>query len=116
VLELLGSCDVLIHPSLHDSGGWVCLEAMAAGRPVVCLDLGGPAFLIGEDAGFKVAADDAKGALAGLVTAMLRLAREPHLRASMGAAGRKRVQSEFCWQDKGRALFEIYTTAAAERA
>jgi glycosyltransferase involved in cell wall biosynthesis len=39
----LGECHVLVHPSLHDSGGWVCLEAMAAGRPLLCLDLGGPA-------------------------------------------------------------------------
>ena len=44
VLEKLAECDVLIHPSLHESGGWVCLEAMAAGRPVVCLDLGGPGY------------------------------------------------------------------------
>ena len=43
VLRQLAECDVLVHPSLHDSGGGVCLEAMAAGRPVICLDLGGPA-------------------------------------------------------------------------
>ena len=40
-LAKFGECHVLVHPSLHDSGGWVCVEAMAAGRPVVCLDLGG---------------------------------------------------------------------------
>ena len=39
-LNKLRDCHVLVHPSLHDSGGWVCLEAMAAGRPVICLDLG----------------------------------------------------------------------------
>lgn len=43
VLNLLSQCHVLVHPSLHDSGGWVCMEAMAAGRPVICPDLGGPA-------------------------------------------------------------------------
>ena len=31
----LGDCAVLVHPSLHDSGGAVCAEAMAAGRPVI---------------------------------------------------------------------------------
>ena len=115
VLNLLGECDVLVHPSLHDSGGWVCLEAMAAGRPVICLDLGGPAFLIGEDAGFKVRARDTQGALEGLTTAMLRLAGDSDLRARMGEAGRTRVQTEYCWKSKGRALFEIYRTIAAER-
>ena len=33
-LEILKSCSVLVHPSLHDSGGYVCLEAMAAGQPI----------------------------------------------------------------------------------
>ena len=37
MLEKLAECDALAHPSLHDSGGWVCLEAMAAGRPVRAL-------------------------------------------------------------------------------
>src|SRR5207302_4690506 len=29
VLARLAACNALVHPSLHDSGGWVCLEAMA---------------------------------------------------------------------------------------
>ena len=33
VLQTLQLCDVLVHPSLHDSGGAVCAEMMAAGRP-----------------------------------------------------------------------------------
>ena len=54
VLGLLGQCHALIHPSLHDSGGWVCLEAMAAGRPVICLDWGGPGFQVNDETGFKI--------------------------------------------------------------
>lgn len=34
--------DVLLFPSLHDEGGFVIAEAMAARLPVVCLDRGGP--------------------------------------------------------------------------
>ncbi|MBM4152669.1 MAG: glycosyltransferase, partial [Kiritimatiellaceae bacterium] len=41
-LQLLASTHVLVHPSLHDSGGWVCPEAMALGKAVICLNLGGP--------------------------------------------------------------------------
>src|SRR3990172_2688633 len=51
VLRMLGDAHVLVHPSLHDSGGWVCVEAMAAGKPVICLDLGGPAPAVGGGAG-----------------------------------------------------------------
>jgi glycosyltransferase involved in cell wall biosynthesis len=34
-------------PSLHDDAGWVVVEALAAGLPVLCLDRGGPPLLAG---------------------------------------------------------------------
>ena len=40
--------DVFLFPSLHDEAGWVVVEAMAAGLPVICLDTGGPPTLIGQ--------------------------------------------------------------------
>jgi glycosyltransferase involved in cell wall biosynthesis len=42
------SADVLVFPSLHDEGGFVVVEALAAGLPVVCLDRGGPRVLGGN--------------------------------------------------------------------
>ena len=33
--------DVFLFPSLHDEGGWVIAEALAAGLPVICLDRAG---------------------------------------------------------------------------
>lgn len=39
----------LIFPSLHDSSGNVVLEALSFGLPVICLDCGGPASILGED-------------------------------------------------------------------
>lgn len=45
--------DAFVLPSLHDEGSAAVVEAMCAGLPVVCLDLGGPAVLVG-DAGVKV--------------------------------------------------------------
>ena len=39
---------VFVFPSLHDEAGWVVVEAMAAGLPVVCLDAGGPPSLAGD--------------------------------------------------------------------
>lgn len=46
--------DVLLFPSLHDSGGMVVLEAMQHGLPVVCLKLGGPGVLVDETCGIAV--------------------------------------------------------------
>jgi glycosyltransferase involved in cell wall biosynthesis len=38
---------VFVFPSLHDEAGWVVAEAIAAGLPVVCLDIGGPPAIAG---------------------------------------------------------------------
>ena len=107
-LGKLADCDVLVHPSLHDSGGWVCLEAMAAGRPVICLDLGGPAFQVTEQTGIKVPANTPEQAVAELANSMLRLAEDPELRVRMGEASRQRVKRDFEWGKKGELMHQIY--------
>lgn len=116
VLEKLAECDVLIHPSLHDSGGYVCLEAMAAGRPVVCLDLGGPGILVTENTGIKVRASTPAEAVRDLANAILQLADNPELRARMAGAARQRVKEHFDWLGKGDSMNRIYESAVAEEA
>jgi glycosyltransferase involved in cell wall biosynthesis len=65
VLDALAGCDALLFPSMHDSAGWIVAEALALGRPVVCLDVGGPAMLVGDGRGVRVPAEgDVVGALA----------------------------------------------------
>ena len=115
VLEKLEECDVLVHPSLHDSGGWVCLEAMAAGRPVVCLDLGGPGLLVNEKTGIKVKADTPDEAVTGLANALLRLAGDPELRIRLAEAARQRVKEHFAWVGKGDFRNGIYENIVARR-
>jgi glycosyltransferase involved in cell wall biosynthesis len=108
VLEKLLECDVLLHPSLHDSGNWVCLEAMAAGRPVICLALGGPALQVTESTGFKLPAVSPEQVIKDLAGSMARLAKDPALRRAMGEAGRQRVAECFSWDKKGELIQEIY--------
>lgn len=49
LMELMRTeSDVFLFPSLHDEGGWVVVEALACGLPVVCLNRGGPPVLGGE--------------------------------------------------------------------
>lgn len=40
---------VFLFPSLHDSGGFVVIEAMAHALPVICLDKGGPPVFVGKE-------------------------------------------------------------------
>lgn len=113
VFHKLGDCDVLVHPSLHDSGGMVCLEAMGIGRPVICLDLGGPAVQVTEETGFKVPAADPEGTVCGLAEVMSTLAHDTDLRVRMGLAARRRVEEHFSWDKKGGQIDEFYLEALA---
>jgi len=47
--------DLLLYPSLRDSGGMVVLEALSHGLPVVCTDLGGPGIIVNSTCGRAVA-------------------------------------------------------------
>ncbi|MEQ9619038.1 MAG: glycosyltransferase [Deltaproteobacteria bacterium] len=108
VLKKLSECDGMVHPSLHDSGGWVCLEAMAMGKPVLCLDLGGPAMQVTEETGFKLLADTPEQSVDDLANAMLSLANDSSLGERMGEAARKRVTEHFEWDKKGEWINKIY--------
>jgi rhamnosyl/mannosyltransferase len=89
------ACDIFVLPSSEKSEafGVVQLEAMAAGKPVVCTELGtGTSFVnVNGETGFVVPARDSHA----LASALQKLIDDPALRARMGAAGRARVRAEF---------------------
>ncbi|MBE9213105.1 glycosyltransferase family 4 protein [Plectonema cf. radiosum LEGE 06105] len=114
-LAKLGKCHVLVHPSLHDSGGLVCMEAMAAGRPVICLDLGGPALLLTEESGFKVRAINPEQAVNDLSQAMVTFANNSELRLRMGKAGQKLTREAFTWEYRGERLALVYKDIAIRK-
>lgn len=114
-LKKLQECHVLIHPSLHDSGAWVCSEVMAAGRAVICLDLGGPAVQVTPETGFKISARTPEQAVCDLAKAMICVARDEDLRVRLGQAGCKRVTEVFDWAVKGRSLGQFYQDICSQK-
>ena len=115
VFRLLSECDVLVHPSLHDSGAYVCAEAMAAGRPVICLDLGGPALQVTPECGIKVPAENPEQAVRDLASAMQTLAANVPLRRRMSEGARRRVREHLCWELKGEQILAIYNDILARQ-
>ncbi len=103
---LLTALDVYASSALSEGLGLATIEAMAAGLPVVNT-LGGGTPEVVEDGvtGYLVEPRDVDG----LAEAMMRLARDAELRASMGEAGRERALELF---DEKR-MFEL--TAALYR-
>jgi glycosyltransferase involved in cell wall biosynthesis len=111
VFDLLSSALALVHPSLHDSGGNACLEAMAMRTPVICLDLGGPPLLVTGAAGVVIPAAAPRPAVSGLARAMRTLVDDPGLARELGERARARAET-FSWTERGRQISETYERVA----
>jgi glycosyltransferase involved in cell wall biosynthesis len=104
--RLYGEAEVAVVPSLYEGFSLPAIEAMACGVAVVATTGGALPEVVGthEDTGLLVPPDD-PGALA---QAIGRLLDDPGLRAGLGAAGRRRVMSQFTWQVTARGTAECY--------
>lgn len=107
-LKRLVGCLALVHPSLHESGGLVCVEALAAGRPVICLDIGGPAVQVTEAVGFKLAAHTPEQTVQDMATVMTHLAKDTELWLKMSRACHQHVDALYSWEVKGRKFAHLY--------
>jgi len=113
VLARLGQSHVLLHPALHEGFGNVCMEAMAAGRPVGCLDIGGPASQITPETGFTAPATNPAEAVAALAGFLERLDRDRGLLARMSAAARAHVQKNYTMRQVNEQMKRFYSEARA---
>lgn len=71
--------DVLLFPSLHDSGGNVVIESLSFGLPVICLDLGGPSCFVDDSCGVVIPAQQAgeSEVIGALAEALLAIFADP---------------------------------------
>jgi glycosyltransferase involved in cell wall biosynthesis len=118
VRSLLRGCLALVHTSLHDSGSTVCLEAMAVGKPVICLAVGGPATQVTSDTGFSIPAITPRQSVRGIADALSRVANDETLRSTLGENAQHRVRDVFAWTERERTLTGMYerATKLTERA
>lgn len=102
------SADVFLFPSLRDGGGLVVVEAMAAGKPVVCAELGGPGMHVTPACGFKIKPETPEQFVSDLATALETLYQDPNLCQKMGAAARKRAEESYSWDGLAERMSQIY--------
>ena len=115
LLAQMASADVFLFPSLRDGGGTVVVEAMALGKPVVCLDNGGPGFHITDDWGMKIAPTAPEEAVHRLAEALRLLYQSETLRVDLGNSARERVKKFYQWDKLGDRLMKIYLDAVVSR-
>jgi len=116
VMDKLRQSHVLMHPALHEAFGNVCMEAMAAGRPVVCLDIGGPASQVTAECGFVAPATNPEEAVRAMAGYLTRVAGDRALLAEMSEKARARVREKFTMKAMGTAISAFYEQAVASGA
>jgi colanic acid/amylovoran biosynthesis glycosyltransferase len=122
-VSLLGACprdrvksefewaDVMLHPAVSEGFGNAVMEAQAMSVPVVCTDADGLRENVRDgETGLVVSRRDPEG----LANALERFARDPGLRARMGAAGRARVLANFKLTDQIAAFGALYELALSQ--
>ncbi len=115
---LMQTCAALVLPSVTraEAFGYVQLEAMACGRPVISTDVPSGVSWVNQHGrtGLVVRAGDA----GDLAVAIQKLLDEPALRSRMGDAARQRVEREFSMtrlRDRMRELYEDAGVLEAQR-
>ena len=92
VADALAKTDALVLPSFAEGLPVVLMEALAAGKPVICTQLAGVGELVENGvSGFIVPAGDAESLTARIVD----MAKDPAQRRRMGQAGQQKVCAEF---------------------
>jgi glycosyltransferase involved in cell wall biosynthesis len=98
-----------VFPALREGFGHVNLEAMAAWKPVVATDWGGPKDLIIDGVtGFKVLGRDPQEHIEMIGHSIDRLLGDPMLRRRMGSAAAERVRDEFIWSKLAQKYDVLY--------
>jgi glycosyltransferase involved in cell wall biosynthesis len=108
--EILNGADVFVLSSDYEGNPLSVMEAMAAGKPMICTAVGGVPELIedGRD-GLLVPRGDAKA----LSRAMGQMLEHPQIRTSMGEAAAKKATKRFGLQAMTEAYEDLYRTALA---
>ncbi len=119
VLALIAAAEVFVMPSVRDPRGnvdglpIVVLEAMAAGKPVVASEVSGiPMAVAAGETGLLVPERDP----AALAAAVGELLADPDRARRLGAAGRRRVETELNWDAVAAIHDRLDRAAVAGRA
>ena len=113
LVDLFGSAQVAVVPSLYEGFSLPAIEAMACGTPLVATTAGALPEVVGPHG--VTALHVPPGDPEALAAAVGRLLDDPELAARLGGAGRARVVEHFTWRAVAAATVAWYRRALRDR-
>ncbi|MBN1816160.1 MAG: glycosyltransferase [Sedimentisphaerales bacterium] len=96
--------DLFAYASLFECGGYVVMEAMSCGVPVVTLGLGGPGEMVTDDCGVVITPSSIKQTIDDFALAFHTLAQDRSLLRDKNIRTVQRIEQQFRWSVKGDRL------------
>jgi glycosyltransferase involved in cell wall biosynthesis len=113
VLRQLQKSDFMILPSIREFGGGVVIESMAMAVTPIVANYAGPAELVDDSTGVRVAFRDRDTLVANLKAAIGEVVGHPEQLIHLGYAARQKVLEKFTWEAKSRQILEVYSSVLA---
>ena len=107
-LKEIEKSDIFALLSLRDSGGMAILEAMSMGKPIICLDLGGPHEIVEDRCGFKISPLNKEYIISEIVSSINRLVNDNNLRTEFNINTYDLAKNKFNWKEKSIFINDIY--------
>ena len=108
VYRVVAAADIYALPTLRDGPPVAILEAMLAGRPILCLDRGSTAEMVPKEAAFKIPVYDRDQVIDGIARSLAWGSRHRPELAEMGRVARKHALDCHDWTRIGDGIDAIY--------
>lgn len=107
--EFYQNHDVLVAPSLYESGGLSILEGFANGLPAIVLDCGGPSLSVSDNCGIKVPSNLTQTeTVRRLSSAIDVYVQNSDILREHGLNAFKQVEDHYAWSNKRAKMLDVY--------
>ncbi|MDB5387594.1 MAG: gylcosyl transferase-like protein [Planctomycetaceae bacterium] len=108
VETMYAQADVFVFPSFREPSGNVVFEALSHGLPVITTDRGGPGYVVDDESGIRVAADNPAQLAQDLASAIRRLAADAEMRDRLAKGAAQRARQLALWSNKINGMVDLY--------
>ena len=108
VFKEMAGARLFLHPALHEAFGQACLEALALGVPVLCMDWGGPGIIVDAGSGFAIAPAAEEEVVRQMAEVIRSAVEQPERLVEMGESARARAREVFAWESLADRVDAVY--------